>query len=202
MTSQASSSAPRQSLLCSDRVAIARASGRAVSCGSIGSTSHDLIWPLFLIDGRAARGDRLNARRLSLLRSTRNRSGCARGVAWHSCHRTLSQYRPGAARPARAARRSTRKSGVPRLSRVQGGGPATSASSPMSRSTPIRATGMTGCSRATRLSTTRPSRSLVAQALNQARAGADVIAPSDMMDGRIGAIRAGSTPRASRMCKS
>jgi porphobilinogen synthase len=31
---------------------------------------------------------------------------------------------------------------------------------------------------------------LVKQALNQARAGADVIAPSDMMDGRIGAIRA------------
>ena len=32
---------------------------------------------------------------------------------------------------------------------------------------------------------------LVAQALNQASAGADIIAPSDMMDGRIGAIRAG-----------
>ncbi|QAY96067.1 porphobilinogen synthase [Methylovirgula ligni] len=32
---------------------------------------------------------------------------------------------------------------------------------------------------------------LVAQALNQAEAGADIIAPSDMMDGRIGAIRAG-----------
>ena len=32
---------------------------------------------------------------------------------------------------------------------------------------------------------------LVRQALNQARAGADIIAPSDMMDGRIGAIRAG-----------
>ncbi|WP_339347868.1 porphobilinogen synthase [uncultured Sphingomonas sp.] len=31
---------------------------------------------------------------------------------------------------------------------------------------------------------------LVAQSLNQARAGADVIAPSDMMDGRIGLIRA------------
>jgi len=30
---------------------------------------------------------------------------------------------------------------------------------------------------------------LVGQALNQARAGADLIAPSDMMDGRIGAIR-------------
>ncbi|MBI3275912.1 MAG: porphobilinogen synthase, partial [Methylocystis sp.] len=31
---------------------------------------------------------------------------------------------------------------------------------------------------------------LIEQAVNQARAGADVIAPSDMMDGRIGAIRA------------
>jgi porphobilinogen synthase len=30
---------------------------------------------------------------------------------------------------------------------------------------------------------------LVKQALNQARAGADVMAPSDMMDGRVGAIR-------------
>ncbi|MGN6596570.1 porphobilinogen synthase [Sphingopyxis terrae] len=30
---------------------------------------------------------------------------------------------------------------------------------------------------------------LVGQSLNQARAGADIIAPSDMMDGRIGAIR-------------
>lgn len=30
---------------------------------------------------------------------------------------------------------------------------------------------------------------LVAQALNQARAGADIIAPSDMMDGRVGVIR-------------
>jgi porphobilinogen synthase len=33
------------------------------------------------------------------------------------------------------------------------------------------------------------SQVLVGQALNQARAGADVIAPSDMMDGRVGAIR-------------
>ncbi len=32
---------------------------------------------------------------------------------------------------------------------------------------------------------------LVAQALNQAVAGADIVAPSDMMDGRVGAIRAG-----------
>jgi porphobilinogen synthase len=35
------------------------------------------------------------------------------------------------------------------------------------------------------------SRILVDQALVQAEAGADIIAPSDMMDGRVGAIRAG-----------
>jgi len=32
---------------------------------------------------------------------------------------------------------------------------------------------------------------LIKQSLNQVRAGADIIAPSDMMDGRIGAIREG-----------
>ena len=37
--------------------------------------------------------------------------------------------------------------------------------------------------------TARRCEALVRQALNQARAGADVIAPSDMMDGRVGAIR-------------
>lgn len=31
---------------------------------------------------------------------------------------------------------------------------------------------------------------LIGQSLNQAAAGADIIAPSDMMDGRVGAIRA------------
>ena len=35
----------------------------------------------------------------------------------------------------------------------------------------------------------RTTAMLVEQALNQARAGADIVAPSDMMDGRVGAIR-------------
>jgi porphobilinogen synthase len=38
---------------------------------------------------------------------------------------------------------------------------------------------------------------LARQALSHARAGADIVAPSDMMDGRVGAIRRHSTPRAS-----
>ena len=32
---------------------------------------------------------------------------------------------------------------------------------------------------------------LVKQAISQAKAGADIVAPSDMMDGRVGAIRQG-----------
>ena len=36
---------------------------------------------------------------------------------------------------------------------------------------------------------------LVRQALVQAEAGCDIIAPSDMMDGRVGAIRAGARCR-------
>ena len=40
---------------------------------------------------------------------------------------------------------------------------------------------------------------LARQALNQARAGADVIAPSDMMDGRVGAIREALDQR--RLCR-
>jgi delta-aminolevulinic acid dehydratase/porphobilinogen synthase len=44
---------------------------------------------------------------------------------------------------------------------------------------------------------------LVGQSMNQARAGADIIAPSDMMDGRIAAIRSaleGESTRMSRSC--
>ncbi len=38
---------------------------------------------------------------------------------------------------------------------------------------------------------TKPSAILVRQALVEAEAGCDIIAPSDMMDGRVGAIRSG-----------
>ena len=43
---------------------------------------------------------------------------------------------------------------------------------------------------------------LCRQALVQAAAGCDIIAPSDMMDGRVGAIRAAWTAPASNMSKS
>ena len=44
---------------------------------------------------------------------------------------------------------------------------------------------------------------LVRQALVQAEAGCDIIAPSDMMDGRVGAIRTGARgAAATRTCRS
>ena len=43
---------------------------------------------------------------------------------------------------------------------------------------------------------------LVKQAVSQAEAGADIISPSDMMDGRVGAIRAGWMTQAIAMCPS
>jgi hypothetical protein len=43
---------------------------------------------------------------------------------------------------------------------------------------------------------------LVKMALAQAEAGADILGPSDMMDGRIGAMRAALEARATRMWRS
>ena len=43
---------------------------------------------------------------------------------------------------------------------------------------------------------------LAKQAVSHARAGADMVAPSGMMDGMVGAIRGRSTRPASRMCRS
>ena len=48
---------------------------------------------------------------------------------------------------------------------------------------------MTGCSRTASILNDETVAVLVRQALVQAEAGCDIIAPSDMMDGRVGAIR-------------
>ena len=52
--------------------------------------------------------------------------------------------------------------------------------------------------RPTRWTTTRRSPNLARQAVSLAEAGADIVAPSDMMDGRVGAIRTGARRRGLR----
>ena len=56
---------------------------------------------------------------------------------------------------------------------------------------PYTSHGHDGILRGSEIANDESVAALVGQALNQARAGADVIAPSDMMDGRVGAIRRG-----------
>ena len=65
------------------------------------------------------------------------------------------------------------------------------ASSPTSPSTPTPPTARMACpTRTATSSTTTTIAMLIRQALTHADAGVDIVAPSDMMDGRIGAIRA------------
>jgi porphobilinogen synthase len=66
------------------------------------------------------------------------------------------------------------------------------------RSIPITSHGHDGLIEDGRILNDETVAVLVRQALVQAEAGCDIIAPSDMMDGRVGAIREGSTRRLPR----
>ena len=153
-------------------------------------TVDDLIWPIFLIDGEsAARAGRLDARRRAALGRRGGARGGAGGAARHPGDRALPLHRPVAPRPDRlggAERRQPRLHAPAARSRRPC---RRSASSPTSRSTPIPATAMTALMEGEEIVNDASVAQLVRQALVQAEAGADIIAPSDMMDGRVGAIR-------------
>ena len=153
-------------------------------------TVDDLIWPIFLVDGKGVRqpvASMPGVDRLSVDEAVKDAERAVKlgipAIALfpytdparrdESGSEALQPAEPGLHAPAAPSRRRC----------------PSSASSPTWRSTPTPATAMTGSSPATRSSTTRPSRQLVLQSLIQAEAGADIIAPSDMMDGRVGAIR-------------
>ena len=65
----------------------------------------------------------------------------------------------------------------------------TRSSSPMSACANTRPTATAACSKDTTSRTTPTVEQLVRAAVSHAAAGADIVAPSDMMDGRVGAIR-------------
>ena len=158
-------------------------------------TASDLIWPLFLIDGRRTpRSGRRDARRRPADASKRR---CARPSG-----RSSSRFR------------RSRSSPIPRLrSRTREGSEAFNEGNLVCRACraikrefpelglvtdvaldPYTSHGHDGLVRESAsgqltILNDETVEVLVRQALNQARAGADVIAPSDMMDGRVGAIR-------------
>ncbi len=161
-------------------------------------TTDDLIWPLFLVDGtQDARAGRLHAGRRAAVGRRGGARRRARRGARHPLPRAVSLYRPEAARRRRQRGAQSGQPGLPRHPRDQEGGAATSASSATSRSIPIPATATTACCATASSSTTRPSRCWCGRRWSRREAGCDIIAPSDMMDGRVGAIRAG--PRRGRL---
>ena len=153
-------------------------------------TTDDLIWPLFLIEGAKTRvpvAAMPGVDRLSVDEAVREAERAVKldipAIALFPYTEASAQ---GRARQRGVQRAEPRLQGVPRdqegISRPRPRHRRRARSLHQPR--PRRRDG-----RARRSSTTRPSPRWSRQALNQARAGADVIAPSDMMDGRVGAIR-------------
>ncbi len=104
-------------------------------------------------------------------------------------HRALSLYRPCA--PRRAGERSaqSRQSRLPRGARHQEDVPEIGIICDVALD-PYTSHGHDGLLVDGEIDNDRTIEVLIRQALVQAEAGCDILAPSDMMDGRIGAIRA------------
>ncbi|MDB5544413.1 MAG: hemB [Hyphomicrobiales bacterium] len=153
-------------------------------------TADDLIWPIFIIDGERARepvASMPGVERLSVDEAVR---ACAHAAEVGIPAVALFPYTlPGlrdeagteAFNPDNLVCKAVRaiKAAVPQI------GVITDVALD-----PYTSHGHDGLMEGDEIVNDKSVRALVAQALNQARAGADIIAPSDMMDGRIGAIRA------------
>ena len=153
-------------------------------------TTDDLIWPMFVAEGNARAG-RVDARRRAPVdRRDRARRG-TRGQAHHSVHRAVSLHRSGICATRTAARRSMPQNLVCRAVRaVKKAVPEVGVLCDVALD-PYTSHGHDGLMRDGTILNDETVAVLVQQALVQAEAGCDIIAPSDMMDGRVGAIRAG-----------
>ena len=152
-------------------------------------TTDDLIWPLFVVDGHNKRAPRrLDARRRAAQRRPGGARRRARGEAEHPLHRAVSLYRAAlrdehgteALNPDNLVCQSVRaiKKEFPGLGVLCD-----------VALDPFTSHGHDGLLEDGRILNDETVAVLVRQALVQAEAGCDIIAPSDMMDGRVGAIR-------------
>lgn len=154
-------------------------------------TVNDLIWPLFVIDGQGRReaiASMPGVDRLSVDEAVRTAAGAARlgipvlALFPYTAPDLRDHTGSEALRDTNLICRACRaiKAEVPEI------GLLTDVALD-----PYTSHGHDGLLSGHRIVNDATVRVLVAQALVQARAGADIIAPSDMMDGRVGAIRAG-----------
>jgi porphobilinogen synthase len=156
-----------------------------------GLSTDDLIWPIFLCEGKRRRepiGSMPGVERLSIDEAARAAAEAARlGIPALALFPNTDPARRDeeaseALNPENLVCRACRaiKREVPELGLITD-----------VALDPYTSHGHDGILRGDEIVNDETVSVLVGQALNQARAGADVIAPSDMMDGRVGAIRAG-----------
>jgi porphobilinogen synthase len=154
-------------------------------------TTNDLIWPIFIIDGekrREAVTSMPGVDRLSVDEAVR---AAVRAAELGIPAIALFPYTDPELRDANGTEALNDQNLVSRACRaikkeVPGIGLITDVALD-----PYTSHGHDGIMRGEEILNDETVALLVRQALNQARAGADVIAPSDMMDGRVAAIRAG-----------
>ena len=152
----------------------------------------DLIWPLFVCEGQdceepigSLRGSQPVERRPP------RRAGAAGGRARHSVHRLVPQHARSTAHRRRARKRSIRDNLICRAIRaIKDAVPEIGVLTDVALD-PYTAHGHDGLiDEHGNVINDGTVAMLAEQALVQAAAGADIVAPSDMMDGRVGAIRA------------
>jgi porphobilinogen synthase len=153
-------------------------------------TANDLIWPLFLVEGEKQRvpvPSMPGVERLSVDEAVRSAVEAAEAGIPALCFFPMTDPAQKDARGSEALNPNNLvcralhaiKAEVPQI------GLMTDAALD-----PYTMHGHDGVMRGEEILNDETVRLLCEQSLNQARAGADIISPSDMMDGRIGAIRA------------
>ena len=153
-------------------------------------TTADLIWPLFLADGRQARtavAAMPGVDRVSLDEALRE---AERAVALDIPAIALFPYTEAALKDEGGSEALNEHNLVCRACRaIKREFPELGLITDVALD-PYTSHGHDGLMEGDKILNDESVAVLVRQSLNQARAGADVIAPSDMMDGRVGAIRA------------
>jgi porphobilinogen synthase len=152
-------------------------------------TADDLIWPLFLMDGRRARqpvGSMPGVERLTVDEAVRE---AERAAALRIPALALFPYTDPALRDPRGSEALNAKNLVCAASRaIKAAVPEVGIVTDVALD-PYTSHGHDGLMQGERVLNDETVAVLAEQALVQAEAGADIIAPSDMMDGRVGAIR-------------
>ena len=152
-------------------------------------TVDDLIWPIFLIEGERAREAIPSMPGVERLTVDEAVGEAQRAAALGIPAIALFPYVPAALRDARGSDAHNPDNLVCRALRaIKQAVPEIGLISDVALD-PYTSHGHDGLMRDTEILNDETVEALVRQALMHAEAGADAIAPSDMMDGRVGAIR-------------